>query len=68
VSFSIVGGPETCSALTAPDGVAVCKLRIVGPPGLYLVEALFHSPPLPADVTTTRRFHVRCPLDQPDCT
>jgi hypothetical protein len=68
VAFSIVGGPETCSALTGPDGVAVCKVRIVGPPGLYLVQALFHSPSLPADVTTTRRFHVRCPLDDPSCT
>jgi hypothetical protein len=68
ISFSIVGGPETCSALTGPDGVAVCKVRIVGPPGLDLVEALFHSPSLPADVTTTRRFHVRCPLDDPYCT
>jgi hypothetical protein len=68
ISFSIVGGPLGCSAITGPDGSALCKVHIVGPIGLFLVEARFHSPALPADVTTTHRFHVRCPLDQPDCT
>jgi hypothetical protein len=68
VVFSIVGGSESCSALTGPDGVATCKVLIGDPVGLYLVQASYSPPELPEPVQTTRTFHVRCSLDTPGCT